>query len=265
MRKFLVAAFLLLAFAPWLSAFAYTGPVILTTGACLTGGPVPPTPGTILGSFPVNLQTGTTYAIVSSDRCKFVKFSNAAAVAATLPGTVLPNGWATFVEDRGAGGLTITPSAGQIDGGSSVTLARNVPAIIFSDGSNYHVFAPNGSASACSNTNNFACLNLADQLVVGGANMTSLSQSTGNITVDCGARPGQYIANTGAFTITAPSTDGYCYLDVENGAGAGAISLSGFSPNTIGGAAPDTTNGHIFRLMISRVHTHSNVSSIALQ
>lgn len=54
-----------------------------------------------------------------------------------------------------------------------------------------------------------AALTIADQTVSGGANVTSESQSAGNITVDCGARPAQYIANTGAFTITAPSNDGY--------------------------------------------------------
>jgi hypothetical protein len=101
--------------------------------------------------------------------------------------------------------------------------------------------------------------------ILGGANVTSLTQSTGNITVDCGTRPAQYIANTGAFTVTAPANDGYCYLDVENGASAGAVSVSGFAPNSIGGASLDTTNGHNFRLYISRVHGHATVDAKALQ
>jgi len=95
--------------------------------------------------------------------------------------------------------------------------------------------------------------------------VTSLSLTAGNTTVDCSQRPGQYVANTGAFVVTAPSNDGYCYLDVENGSGAGAITLSGFSPNTMGGAILDTTSGHNFRLVISRVHGHSNIFAIALQ
>jgi hypothetical protein len=114
-------------------------------------------------------------------------------------------------------------------------------------------------------TDTVAVLGAADQVVSGGANVTSLTQSTGNITVDCGARPAQYITNGGAFTITAPSSDGYCYLDVENNGSAGAVSLSGFSPNTMGGATLDTINGHNFRLVISRVHAHANIFAIALQ
>lgn len=112
---------------------------------------------------------------------------------------------------------------------------------------------------------NIAFLDVQDQTLSGGANVTSLSNSAGNITVDCGKRPSQYIANTGAFTLTAPASDGSCFLDMENGAGAGALTLSGFSPNTMGGATLDTTNGHNFRLYVSRVHGHSTVDAKALQ
>lgn len=349
-------AFALLGLLLWASPTFAAAPVLFNVGSCLITTPVapatnavltiPPNPQNLLGAFPVNLQTGPSYAIVANDRCKFVKLSNAGAVAISLPGTVLPAGWLVFLEDRGAAGGTITPGAGLIEGAATFPVVTNVPYIIFSDGSNYHVFggaaatcgtngqicynnggllggftmsgactidtstgvitctipvsslgsigantylgnptsgsaAPSATAVAsCSGSNHasqyttntgFTCapditnLDVADQSVTGGANMTSLSQSAGNITVDCGARPGQYIANTGAFTITAPAADGYCYLDVENGAGAGAITLSGFSPNTMGGATVDTTNGHIFRLAVSRVHGHSNISAVALQ
>lgn len=110
-----------------------------------------------------------------------------------------------------------------------------------------------------------AFLNIQDQTLSGGANITSATQTTGNITIDCGKNPAQYISNSGGFTITAPSLDGYCYLDVENAFGAGTVSLSGFSPNTIGGAALDTTNGHNFRLYVSRVHGHATIDAKALQ
>jgi len=110
-----------------------------------------------------------------------------------------------------------------------------------------------------------ASLTTADQTVTGGANITSASQSAGNITVDCGANPQQYIANTGAFTITAPTNDGNCIIDMENGVGAGALTLSGFSPNTMGGATLDTTNGHNFRIYVSRIHAHATIDAKALQ
>lgn len=125
--------------------------------------------------------------------------------------------------------------------------------------------ASNFTLTIPATTGTIAELDVADQVVSGGANVTSLSQSTGNITVDCGARPTQFITNGGAFTITAPANDGNCILDMENNATAGAVTLSGFSPNTMGGATLDTTNGHNFRLFVSRVHAHSNIFAVALQ
>ncbi len=114
-------------------------------------------------------------------------------------------------------------------------------------------------------TGTVADLDVASQVVSGGATVTALSQSAGNITVDCGARPLQYMANNGAFTITAPANDGYCVLDVENGASAGTITTSGFVPNAIGGATVTTTNGQNFRLHISRNHGHASIFAVALQ
>lgn len=73
-----------------------------------------------------------------------------------------------------------------------------------------------------------AALNIEDQVLAGGATITSKSQTAGNITVDCGARPLQYMLNTGAFTITAPTADGSCALLVQNRNGAGAITFTNF-------------------------------------
>ena len=99
-----------------------------------------------------------------------------------------------------------------------------------------------------------AALNIADQTLAGGANVTSQSLTTGNITVDCGARPLQFITNGGAFTITAPSSDGSCMLLVTNNGTAGATSLSGFSPTTCGGDAVTTTNTSKFFYSIVRIN-----------
>ncbi len=166
-------------------------------------------------------------------------------------------------------------------GGTSLTLQTGDWFCPSSDGTNYptmyvhnignNFFSVAGPASTQKtytfpNSNvTVAALNLASQVVSGGATVTSLSQSAGNITMDCGARPSQYITNSGAFTITAPAADGSCIIDVENGASAGAITLSGFSPNTMGGATVTTTNGQNFRLFVSRVHSHSNIFAVALQ
>lgn len=87
----------------------------------------------------VNNQTGTTYTIVANDRGKLITFSNASAIACTLPaaGASFPDGFFIDIENRNDGILTVT-SASNIDGNSSVSLNRNEGLRIFSDGSTYY-------------------------------------------------------------------------------------------------------------------------------
>lgn len=106
---------------------------------------------------------------------------------------------------------------------------------------------------------------VADQTISGGANVTSLSQSTGNITIDCGARPLQYITNGGAYTITAPSNDGSCVLLVTNNASAGATTFSGFTVGSNTGDALTTTNASKFMIFIIRINGTSSYTVKALQ
>lgn len=89
-----------------------------------------------------------------------------------------------------------------------------------------------------------------DQTISGGANVTSLSLSTGNVTIDCGKRPLQYITNGGNFTITAPSLDGSCILLVTNNSSAGTITFSGFSEGVNIGDTLTTSNGNMFSIFI---------------
>ena len=106
-----------------------------------------------------------------------------------------------------------------------------------------------------------AALNIASQTVTGGANVTTLANSTGNLAVDCGARQLQSISNAAAFTITAPANDGACIVMVTNAAGAGAITAAAaqnFSvpttcPATGCGDAPTNTVGNVFSWHIWRI------------
>jgi len=121
---------------------AGTGTVTAVTGgAGLSGGTINTT-GTLAVAFSVNNQTTTSYTVQASDQAKLVSHSNVSAIAVTLPqaGGSFPSGWFYYAENRGAGTVTITPTTSTIDGASSLTLATNQGAQIFSDGTNYYTF-----------------------------------------------------------------------------------------------------------------------------
>lgn len=111
-----------------------------------------------------------------------------------------------------------------------------------------------------------AFLNTEDQALTGGVVVTSKSLGTvssGTVTPDPGARPLQHYTNNGAHTIGVSTNAGSCYVDVTNGASAGATTTSGFTKVT--GDAFDTTNAHKFRCAISVGNTGSLLVVQAMQ
>lgn len=95
----------------------------------------------------VNAQTGTTYTYLTGDYGKLVTHTNGSAIAGTLPqaGATFPANWFMFVQNRGAGALTITPTTSTIDGAATLVLNQNEGALIVSDGTNY--FTGRGKAT----------------------------------------------------------------------------------------------------------------------
>lgn len=92
----------------------------------------------------VNAQTGTTYTIAATDNGKTVTFSNAAAVAVTLPqaGTAgFAAGYHFFAEDltTSTGLVTVTPTTSTINGASTLAIRPGRGLIIVSDGTNYQI------------------------------------------------------------------------------------------------------------------------------
>lgn len=186
----------------WAAAVGSGTVTNLATGACLTGGPITTT-GTVSGLNPVNPQTGTTYTIANGDQCKLVTFSNASSVAVGIPqaggGGNFVAGWLVYLQNRGAGTVTITPTTSQIDGASTLTLNQNQGALLFSDGANYFSLRGIGSAGVTS--------------VAAGLGLTTTpgTCNTGSITVtgtisECMAPN----VKTGAYTIA--NTDQHSLL-----------------------------------------------------
>lgn len=123
-------------------------------------------------------------------------------------------------------------------------------AVVLASGSTIINVTITGTTTATNNT------------LVGGANVTSFSLGTlvsGNsITINCGQGPLQYATNGGLFTLSAPSNDGSCDIQLTNNASAGAVTFSGFTVNSsYTGAAIATTNTSKYFLHIERINGSS--------
>lgn len=108
------------------------------------------------------------------------------------------------------------------------------------------------------------------QQTVGGYSVQVYSNGNSNTfggskTVDPLLGNYQFIQNTGAFTLVAPTVD--CAIDIliGNNVGAGAITFSGFTVNSNTGEPLTTTNGHFFILSIRRMINISTYVIKALQ
>jgi hypothetical protein len=114
------------------------------------------------------------------------------------------------------------------------------------NGNNSALQYTNGTGTGCNA--NVANLTVTNQNLSGGATVSPVNLTSGNITINYGSGPLQWIVNTGAFTITAPAvtvtTSQNGGLRVINGttaANAGAVTLSGFSGKSPGGTVFATT------------------------
>lgn len=107
--------------------------------------------GTPEVALPRNAQVGTTYTFLTGDRGKHVTLSNGSAIAVTLPqagsaGFLLS--WFSYVENIGAGLVTITPTTSTINGAATLLLQTGEAYLITSDGTNYRALAMGHSTLA---------------------------------------------------------------------------------------------------------------------
>jgi hypothetical protein len=109
----------------------------------------------------INAQTGTSYALLTTDAGKLVTLSNASAVAVSLSAattTGFTAGYSFDVQNLGAGTATITPATSTINGASTLTLATNTGCTVTSDGTNYQVSACTAVASGGGGAGSFTTL-----------------------------------------------------------------------------------------------------------
>lgn len=150
-------------------------------------------------AFGVNKQTVTTYTILASDQGKLVTFLNALAIAVTLPqaGTSsFISGFMFFLENRGAGTLTLTPTVSTIDGATSLALAQNQGVMVVSDGTNWFTMRGIGGGGGGGSTTATLVGNRKRTQVYGGLPPSGNEQNQGDSFNVMGSRFNGYEAPT---------------------------------------------------------------------
>jgi hypothetical protein len=125
-----------------------------------------------LGGIPTNAQTGTSYTVASSDRASYVTFSNASAIAVTLPqagSTGFGSNFPFVTCDIGAGTATITPTTSTISYTNGTTYTSAAATLALTTGQCAWVYSDN--------TNYFAVVRTGGG---GGGTVTSVDGSAGN-------------------------------------------------------------------------------------
>jgi hypothetical protein len=194
-------------------------PAALTLGNNLVA-----TSSTLATTQPLNAQTGTSYAIATTDAGKLITFSNAAATAVSLSQATTAGFTAGFsfdVENKGAGVVTLTPATSTVNGAATLALGQNQGCTVTSDGTNYQV-------SACTALSGLSTV--ASQTVLGnGSGSTAVPIAltlTGNLVASSTTLGTVQLINAQSGTSYALLSSDAGKLVTFNNAAATAVSLA---------------------------------------
>jgi hypothetical protein len=149
----------------------------------------------------VSAQTGD-YTALNTDTGKLITFIKATAVALTLPSSAPGSTWFIYVENRGAGFLTINRNGLNIDGAANnIGLLQNQGTMIFCDGSNYFTSRGiSGIGNVNSQTDDYTAI------ATDSGKLISMSKASSVQLTLPATSPGPYwvtmIQNVGAGTLT---------------------------------------------------------------
>ena len=197
----------------------------------------------------INAQTGTTYTVLAGDYGKLITHSNGSAIAVTLPQATgaFGTGWSCWVENIGAGTVTITPTTSTIDGDATLALETDQGVLIVSNGTNYFTVRGIGGG--------FEPLNICEgRLTLTSATPVTVADVTAATTLYWALYKGNRIALYDGATwvmkalsqlsIAVPATTNTMYdVFIDYNAGTPQLSVTAWTNDTTRATALTTQNG----------------------
>lgn len=200
----------------------------------------------IVKSLPVQVETGTSYAVTEADRGDLISFSNASPVAVALPqaGGGIVNGWYVWLTNRGAGTVTVTPSVSTINGNAAQAIVTNETLLLVSDGANWFgalvsaggvssVAGRSGAVTFQASDRNGSHLNIDSATARGDASYTILATDRTVVTNAAFTNPHTFTlpaanaVNAGQMLVVADLAGGISATNTLTIARAGSDTLNG--------------------------------------
>lgn len=216
------------------------------SGSC--GVNASPTSGAVIvgGNVTARNNVATSDTLVTGDCGTVVTENNAAPVAvgiAQAGSGGFASGWFVTLKNKGAGLVTITPTAGNIDGASSLTLKQNQSVDFYADVTNNYTTLPGRPTNVA-----------AADLVGIGANVatainTALSAAgglTSTVATGTAALGTSAISSNTCGTATTVSAPGVATTDVINpGFNGDPTATVGYTPAAMLTIVPYPTSGNV--------------------
>ncbi len=111
--------------------------VSVSNAAALAGAGLKAIATTLNQRIEVDTEAATPFSVVDADRAQLKNYTGGVGVANLPDPATVGADWWFLLRNSGAGDLTVTPAAGQIDAAATVDFSPGESGIIVTDGSNY--------------------------------------------------------------------------------------------------------------------------------
>jgi hypothetical protein len=198
--------------------------VSVASASALSGAGIKAISTTLNQSVPPTLEGAVPFTVVDSDRARAI-ISTAGAGVANLPDpAVVGSDWFILLRNSGSGDLTVTPAAGVIDDGATLTMAPGESAIILTNGTDYFTVGFGQSTTTIFDFISIAVPGSGD-FVLSGVQLDRISYRftgilTGNRRIVVPNTTQQYWVDnqtTGAFTLSVATLAGSGPTVVQGG------------------------------------------------